>query len=508
MKPNTSIMARAYALLLAATMLCGAALPSSPAGAAVAASEAPAATAAPAEAAAPVHLQALPLGRHGTTPWVLNPLWFVLLAVLVPTALWTGLAWKRAFDTDPVRRRRGGVRDLRRVSSELQAAAATPTARQLHRWRDAAARTWNVPRAVPTATELAHAIEALGGDAQCMATWRSLWMATERGLFAADGALPSDWRTAAIAASAAVEMPPREHRAPKRREHWLPMVMVLPLLAVILSAGPLRADAQDADKSADAAAAAAASAKEIAAQLEQAYPPSLQALKSDPMDWAAHENVARHDIQLEDWDAAVAHGLAAFLLHASTPARDNLRYAYAQTAMNDPTLKRLLAGSRYARMPTLLSPLGWQHCVVFASLLLCAGLVAVVIGLYAPIAVRRLTLLLAGGGVATVGIVLAAVAVFCWSAYGDLRLPGAGITLRAANLSPVPTNLVPQDETAPVTAGRLVRHQRHFLGWERVAADAELSGWLRSNAVLPLYGDAWPLSIERTVPPPAPPAKP
>jgi hypothetical protein len=476
-------MRRTRALLLAAAMLCGFVVPSF-------ADTAKAAEAAPeaADAAAPAqaHLQALSLGRTGTAPWPYNPLWFAMLAVVVPGVLWTGLAWKRAFDTDPARRRRAGVRDLRRVITELEhSGSAAPTARQLHRWRDAVARAWTLPLATPTPLEIAQAVEALGGDA---ADWRSLWTAAERGLFAAGGELPSGWLAAARAAAAKIEMPRRENRVPRQRDHWLPAVLCTPLLLGAVFSGPQRAEAQQPD---------VAAAVAEAAQLEQAYKPSLVALRDNPMDWAAHENIARHNIVTQDWDSAVAHGLAAFLLGGAATALDNLRYAYAQTAMSDPTLKRLLAGSWYERLPTRFSPAGWQRCTLVASLLLAAGLVAAVFGLYAP--GQRAPLLAVGSVTAGIGFMMIVIAGLCWSAYGDLRLPGAGILLRQANLSPVPTDLVPQDETAPIAAGRLVLHQGRFLNWERVAADGNLSGWVRANALLPLYADAWPRSTVRVV---------
>ncbi|MFT4047358.1 MAG: hypothetical protein QM661_11775 [Solimonas sp.] len=445
----------------------------------------------------------LPLGRLGAAPWTLHPLWFVGAALLVPLALWIALAWKRALDTDPRRWRRRGVRDLRRVLQDLRhAASAVPDAKQLYRWRDAAARAWNLRLATPTAADVEQAVAALDGDAALAAQWSVLWRDSEHGLFAADGRAPVDWLQRAVAVGDALAMPPREHRLPDRRAYWLPALGLpalafVPLLLLMTGVAPAHADVPPSAAQSDADPAAA-----TAARLEAAHAPSLAALAATPMDWAAHENVARYDIHLQDWDAAVAHGLAAFLLHASPATRDSLRYAYAQSAMADPALKRLLDGAWYERLPTVLSPRGWQQLALFAGVLLGAGLSAMVCGLYRSRARRlqRLALWFGGGGVAIVGLLLAATAVACWSAYGDLRMPGAGITLRAANLSPTPTQLVPQDETRPIAAGRVVVHQHTFLGWEQVAADRDLSGWLRNNAVLPLYGDAWILRVDHPAP--------
>ncbi len=62
--------------------------------------------------------------------------------------------------------------------------------------------------------------------------------------------------------------------------------------------------------------------------------------------------------------------------------------------------------------------------------------------------------------------------------------------MQPANLYPEPTDLVPDEETAPLAAGAVVRVRHHFLGWLQVQRDGQAPGWIRSGTVMPLYGGA------------------
>jgi hypothetical protein len=160
-----------------------------------------------------------------------------------------------------------------------------------------------------------------------------------------------------------------------------------------------------------------------------------------------------------------------------------------QAGTMDPVLRRLLFGAGYQRIPALLSPAGWQRVAFLSSLLIAAGLTALVIALY--VSKSRAPLRLIGGSGLAVGIVLFAAAGAAWNAYGDLNQPDAGILLQSVNLSPAPTELVPEQETSPAPAGSVVLTRRSFLGWRQVSVgDNNVSGWVRVNAVMPFYGSS------------------
>ena len=427
------------------------------------------------EPSAPLHLEPLAIGDASTTPWSFNPAWFALLGLAVPGLVWLGFAWKRALEEDPHRLRRAGIRDLRRLLNGIRRSRTSLQSRDLHGWCRAAARTWGVRVSAPSAGEMSHAMHTLTGDAALTSTWRELWHVTERGLYAAEATPPPDWLDRASSAAAKVEVPRRERWFPNRLGHWLPTLAVTALvITCIVPAAVKAAPAEDADALTTAA-------------LGAAQPEALKALHANWNDWAAHHNVAAYQIQEGNWNAAVAHATAAFVQHPSSEAtRDNLRFALMQSGTMDPVLRRLLFGAAYQRAPALLSPTGWQRLALVASLILAAGLTARVIALY--VSKRRAFLRLVGGSGLAAGLVLLIASGTAWSAYGALNQPAAGILIQSVNLSPVPTELVPEQETSPAPAGSVVLTQRSFLGWRQVSVGDNASGWVRVNAVMPFYG--------------------
>jgi len=425
-------------------------------------------------------MEPLPLGEISATPWSFSPLWFVLLALAVPGIAWLACAWRRAFELDPNRIRRSGVKDMRRLLADLRRSRSAPQSRHLHAWLRAAARTWGVRVSAPTAGQVSTALHAITGDATLTSRWRDLWCATERGLFAAQAAPPQDWLERASSAAAAVEMPQRQTRFPNRLSHWLPAIA-----ATLLGVACVVPSSSQADVPAHAAASDPSSTT-IAPEAREA---AKKALSAHWNDWAAHHNVAAAGIQDGEWNLAIAHAIASFLQHPSSAAtRDTLRVALEQTETADPRLRRMLAGIWYERMPALLSAAGWQRLALASALIIAVALTAIVLSLYLPGRARgRRHLSWAGRGAFAAGTLMFAMAVASWNAYGAMNQPTAAILLQNVNLSPVPTDLVPQEETSPVAAGTVVLTRRSFLGWQQVAVGGNASGWIRRNAVMPFY---------------------
>uniref|UniRef100_M4C651 Uncharacterized protein n=1 Tax=Hyaloperonospora arabidopsidis (strain Emoy2) TaxID=559515 RepID=M4C651_HYAAE len=282
------------------------------------------------------------------------------------------MAWKRALDEDPTRLRRSGVRELRKLLARMRRAPGTPEPQYLHAWLRATARTWGVGVSAPTGKQVTQATLSLTGDEAVTRNWRELWQATERGLFAAGGRTPNGWLDEASRAAAAVVPPRRERLFPNRLAYWIPSLAAATLtLSCFMSVQPARADV-------DEAAAAIV-------DLTTANEAALKALEANWNDWAAHYNVAAYNIQHENWNAAIAHATASFLLNPSAKeTRDNLRYAITQAQTMDSTLRPMLFGSWYQRIPVLLSASGWQRLGLFAGLLLTASLTALVLSIYLP----------------------------------------------------------------------------------------------------------------------------
>jgi hypothetical protein len=430
------------------------------------------------------HLTAQALGQLSATPWSFHPAWFLLLAFGVPALGWLGFAWKRALDEDPHRLRRAGLRELRRLLARVGRSNNAPQPLHLHGWCQAAARTWGVRVSTPTGGQVTRSLDALtAGDGTTTTLWRELWSVTERGLYAAGGATPADWVERARAAAAKVQLPKRERWLPDRRAHWLPsrtataaavLGLTLGCGAFVLSSNTARADQTPAPASQPAP---------ISQKEQQA---AANALRLHWNDWGAHYNIATAQIQAGNWNYAVAHAATAFLLQPSSAAnRDNLRFAIQQTGSMDPTLRRLLYGPWFQQFPALLSPARWQQVGLGASLVLAAGLTAMVVALYLP--ARRRPLTVGGRGGIIAGGAVMVVALISYNAYGMLAHSTAGILVESVNLSPSPTELVPEQETFPASAGSVVVPERSFLDWRQVSLGANVSGWTRENAVMPFY---------------------
>jgi hypothetical protein len=428
-----------------------------------------------------LHLQPLALGDIGTTPWPFSPAWFVLLALALPGLSWLCFAWKCALEEDPHRLRRSGIRELSRILTQVRRSGSSPQRLHLHGWCRATARAWGVQASAPTASEVTDSLHALTGDDKFTAAWAELWSVTERSLYAADAEPPpSDWLERTSVAAARIEIPRRERWLPNRLRHWLPS------LAAVVFAISCGACGSSLTAQASRLAVEAEQLDATARLLREAQPAALQALHANWNDWAAHHNVGAFQIQQGNWNVAVACAAAAFVQHPSTAAtRDNLRFALQQSGTMDPTLRRLLYGAWYQRIPDLLSPSGWQHLALAASLIVAAGLTAMVTALY--VSNHRYLLLGSRGGLAF-GAMLFITAVMAWNAYGALNQPAAGMLLQSVNLSPVPTELVPEQQTSPLPAGSVVLAHRSFLGWQQVTFGENASGWVRRNAVMPFYG--------------------
>jgi hypothetical protein len=466
------------------------------------AAEVPAATTTP----PPVHLSPLELSAGGSTPWDFSPLWFLLLAALLPAILWTVLAWKRALEEDPHRLRRTGSRELRRLLSRLQRGGGTPRPVDLHAWFQASARTWGVRASTPTESEVSRSLSALDGDANTQTRWRELWKSAERSLYAQDPKLADKWVEETSAIASRVTIPPRKHWFPGRVRHWLPPAAAV-LLACVLLAGPsdgLLAAEGDAAPAAGTATSAPAVSTSVslassplpalnaksAAALKDAQAPANKALRADWNNWAAHYDIAAQQIVQGNIDYAVAHLTAAFLQHPiSSDVQDNLRWSLQQAGAMDPTLRRLLYGAWFQRYPALLSPASWQKLGLFGGLLIGAGLCALVLSIY--MIHREHELRLTGRWIVVAGAALLAISVMSWNAWGDLHRPNAAMLVEGINLSPAPTDLVKDRETLPMTAGSLTLSQASFLGWKQVQLlglpTGRVVGWVRSPYVMPLY---------------------
>lgn len=447
-------------------------------------------------------MQALPLGELAATPWSLSPFWFIALALGIPALLWLGLAWRRALLECPNRLRRAGIKEMRRLLKSLQRSDTAPRPAHLHAWLRASARVWNIRTSAPCVAEVTQAAHALSGDSAVSSRWSELWQTTEHGLFGPDAQPTREWLQHATTVAATVDMPKRERLFPNRLGHWLPSAAGALFIAVVVGSQSFA----DVPWSAPSVESTATPSTE----LEATPPPTAEApvdappeplamevaeeaeaaLKNNWNDWAAHRNLAAYQTQQGELNLAIAHAAAAFVQHPTgSDTRDALLAALGETEIVDRSLRQMLSGAWYQRAPTLLSPTGWQRLSLFAALLTAGGLSVLVFSLYSgrQIQPSRGIVLWTGRGVAALGAILLLTSLASWNAYGTFSHPEAAILVHNANASPVPTDLVPTEETSPLSAGSVVVAGRHFLGWRQVDAEREISGWVRGNVLMPLY---------------------
>jgi hypothetical protein len=437
-------------------------------------------------------MQPLPLGELAATPWSLSPFWFIAVALGVPALLWLGLAWRRALLECPNRIRRAGIAEMRRLLKSLQRSDSAPRPAHLHAWLRATARVWNIRTSAPCVGEVTQAAQALSGDSAVSSRWTELWRTTEHGLYGPNDSPGQDWLLDATTVAETVDMPKRERLFPNRLGHWLPSIAVA-LFMVVAFASQSIADVPWTSPSVESTAAPSAGPQadappepltiEVAEQADAA-------LKHNWNDWSAHRNLAVYQTQQGELNLAIAHASAAFIQHPTgSDTRDTLLAALGETEIVDRSLQQMLAGTWYQRAPTVLSPAGWQRLALFAALLTAGGLSVLVFSLYSGRQLQplRSVVLWTGRGVAALGAILLVAALASWNAYGTFSHPEAAILVQNTNASPVPTDLVPTEETLPLSAGSVVIAGRSFLGWRKVEAEREISGWVRGNVLMPLY---------------------
>lgn len=434
----------------------------------------------------------LPVGELAATPWSLSPLWFIALALGIPALLWLGLAWRRALLECPNRLRRAGIKEMRRLLKSLQRIDTAPRPGHLHAWLRATARVWNIRTSAPCLSEVSQAAHAISGDIAVSARWRQLWLTTEHGLYGPNVQPTRDWLQDATSVAATVDMPKRERFFPNRIGHWLPSIAGAVLVVVLFGSQSLADVPWSAPPPPAATATADTTMESQADESPEELAPEVAeeakaALKSNWNDWAAHRNLAAYETQQGESSAAIAHATAAFVQHPTGSAtRDTLLAALGETEVVDRNLQRLLSGAWYERAPTLLSPAGWQRLALLAALGAAAGFCAMVFSLYSR---PPRTVVWGGRAVAALGTIVLGTSVAGWNAYGAFSHPAAAMLVQNANVTPVPTDLVPTEETSPLSAGSVVIAERSFLGWRKVEGEREISGWVRGNALMKLYAN-------------------
>ena len=400
-----------------------------------------------------------------------RPLFWAPLALLAPLALWLFLAARHARSHDPLRARREAHEQLRRILARLEASAGgTPSpasAADLLAWQHATRILFDLPSFTPTARDLPDS------------AWSALWIETERALYRPDTPLGKDWFPQAWQAHASATPPARSPFAALRFAHLFPRVALFAVGITLILGHATDACATSVADGIRPGQPPEAFKAYSAGNFTEAERHWRRANEYYPMDWANRHNLALALAQQGKWDEAAAHAYAAAIQVPGDPALERL---FAATAPKAAYLVRL--PPEPAR---LLNVHGWQT-LALASALLLLSLVpaAYILTRYLPAPRRRLPLVIGHWSLVIASAALAA-ALVALRAHGPAASPGAALVWRAATLRAVPTDVGEQKVTADLPAGTLARVDKDFLGWRRVVLPDGNTGWVRAEALVPLW---------------------
>jgi hypothetical protein len=418
---------------------------------------------APRAPAAPAVLPRDPLPVEGpaSAPWQPRPFAAALAAPFVAlAALWLGLAWRRARQTDLLNPQRAARLRLRATLASLRGADPAARSARLLDWQHDAAILWQIGRAAP------------GAEAFTAPAWSALWREADGCLYGAEGALPPDWLDRADAALAAKPVPRRNLARLFLPNNLLPFVAaVLGLLA--LSAGPsLRAaDAGALYYGGDFAGA------------EKAW---RQQLGHDPLDPAVRHNLSLALAQQDRWGEAAAQAAAAWCQRPSDPAiQAQLALACTRAGFVPEPLAAFLAGGPRESLARVASPADWQRWMVVGAAFAALGLAGGLVGAHRLI--RGAWLPGVALGVVVLGVLLGLAGWLSMRAYGVTADDRAAIVWRPGTLRSIPTEADVSQKTTPLLPGSTAIIDRTFLGWVHLRFPSGPTGWVRQEEVVRLW---------------------
>ena len=413
----------------------------------------------------------LPVGTSAASPRRLTLLWLLVVAGSVPILCWIGLASAQAIRTASTRERRLALRELRQLLRGCRGRTEAIDAPTLERWRTLAARVWAIHRATPTAEDLAAALAATPGASR-PEDWLELWREAELAMFSPQATLPPTWLERAVAAARSTRIRAGLDWLPRHRTHWAPQAGVLAL--VIACAGSPELDASEARDA------------YRAGRFADAHDAWVAHLGRQPDDWAAHYNIALAAAQTDAWAEANAHATAALLLNPRSPeVRRQLRLAATHLDGVDTRIRRLLNPEWHDHVVFWLSPGEWQNLLVGGIVVDALALLTLIIALY--LRSHRAAVRAAGQAMVVVGTLVVGCGFWALHSYGPLADPQVAMVVQPVQLHSIPSEIAAKQKSVPIAPGTIVTIDRSFLGWDRVRAGGDVSGWLRREARVPFF---------------------
>lgn len=382
--------------------------------------------------------------------------------------VWLTLALGRARRTDPYRHRRDASERLRRT---VEAIATTRDPKEqrnlLAAWRRDTLTLLGLPASTPSAEILAKKIASTGPTSE----WPKLWREADRALFGSRAALPDDWPTRARAAAAAQRVPAFSPVTALHPQNFLPCLLVLGLLIALASSAP--------------AATPNGRTAYDQGQFPAAEKTWRERLTHEPTDWTARHNLSLALAQQDRWPEAAALATAAFVQRPdSEPVRWQLVLALQRAGYTPAEIAPFVTGHPLRYLAQWASPGLWKIGVIASSWL---GAVAFCLWLArrfgaGPRWLHRLSLpclvlAVAGASASLVSLKL----------FGLLAEENAAVVWHASVLRSIPTEADVSQKTTPVAAGSVVRIEKPFLGWRRIAFKNGQTGWIDAKDLIPVW---------------------
>jgi hypothetical protein len=172
------------------------------------------------------------------------------------------------------------------------------------------------------------------------------------------------------------------------------------------------------------------------------------------------------------------------VLHpADRSVRWNLRAGLSRASGMQPRVAELIEARGLDWLATRFSPGTWNRFQEGGAVLVALGLALSVFGWF-----RRLRPALIAAPIAlvlgTVGLGIGTVSIL---RYGVLADPAAVVVKSDSILRSIPTDLADAQASRSLPAGEIGRINGSFLSWMRLELDSKEIGWVRADALVPVY---------------------
>lgn len=430
------------------------------------------------KSAAPTLPNRLPLAPLAGAASAWRPLervapWLLVLPLVPVVAMGLVLGRRRARLTDPRRRQREALEELRVAFAA--AAAANDREAQLAlvtTWQRLTPEIWAARSATPSPHALHSAIarEQPGAEA---AEWVALWREADAFRFGREATLlPENWRVRAAGALQAVRLPPLAWHSGIKLGNLVPVIVGAGLLALTFSGSHLQAAPEDPLENYKRGEFAAA---------EKAW---RIATSTEPADWKARHNLGLALAQQDKWSEAAAQWSAAFLVAPREPSlRWNLDVGLTKAEFTQPELIAFATGKGVAGFARFASPAEWQGIAIAGSVAIGLGFAVWLLSLHRA---RRPSLFVTGITLVVAGLLGIAASYSALRVYGVLAKPDAVLIWKSTELRTIPTE-AGQQKNEPLAAGTLARVTRSFLGWQQLTLANGQTGWVRKETLVFFY---------------------